>query len=182
MACHATLYSFSYGRESNLKPDSMFHGRNPLCSRARVVDILLFWRHVKKLDTQSWSYQVEIISSITITRVVKFQTDLRGGLLYDNLTIFRLSVCTFPVTGFSWVTSGSKVRVFSLEKIFWKLSVFTIVCWHQMKENSFKRFFFSNLLASAESSTEIESRKESCTCKSARWVYLQVFCEILAMQ
>ena len=33
-------------------------------------------------------------------RVVKFQIDLRGGLLYYNLIIFRLSICAFPITGF----------------------------------------------------------------------------------
>ena len=29
-----------------------------------------------------------------------FQTDLHGGLLHNNLTIFRYSLCAFPVTGF----------------------------------------------------------------------------------
>ena len=40
--------------------------------------------------------------------------------------------------------SGSKVRIFSLEKVLKTesvtLSVFIVVCWHQMTENSFKRY------------------------------------------
>ena len=49
--CHATLCSFSCNCESNLKPDSMFHGRNPFSPGARVIYILLFWWHANKLET-----------------------------------------------------------------------------------------------------------------------------------
>ena len=56
--CHTTLCSFSCNCESNLKPDSLFHGRNPFSPGARVVYILLFWWHANKLDTQFWSCRV----------------------------------------------------------------------------------------------------------------------------
>ena len=40
--CHANLCSFSCNCGLNLKPDSMFHGRNPLSPRARVVYLCRF--------------------------------------------------------------------------------------------------------------------------------------------
>ena len=40
------------------------------------------------------------MAAVPISRVVKFQINLRGGLLYNNLTIFRKSVWAFSVIGF----------------------------------------------------------------------------------
>ena len=59
--CHTILCSFSCNCESNLKPDSIFHGRNLLFPGARVVNILLFWWLGRKLDTYSWSFRVRTL-------------------------------------------------------------------------------------------------------------------------
>ena len=37
------------------------------------------------------------MAAMLISRMVKFQIDLRGGLLYNSLTIFRKSVWAFSV-------------------------------------------------------------------------------------
>ena len=41
--------------------------------------------------------KVTKMAAMPISRVVKFQNDLCGGLLYNNLTIFRKSVWAFSV-------------------------------------------------------------------------------------
>ena len=53
----------------------------------------------KKIFTRE-SVLMTKMAAMPISRVVKFQTDLRGGLLYNNLTIFRKSVWALSVIGF----------------------------------------------------------------------------------
>ena len=44
-----------------------------------------------------------------------FQVDFCGGLLYNNLTIFRQSVYAFPVTGFHESRAGQS-KIFLARK------------------------------------------------------------------